>query len=75
MKGNYARTAILMGIFLLPLSGLAEESPSMALLEFLAEDDVEDSLLERTESIKQESSEQNLMDADEAASSDIGEEG
>lgn len=74
MKGNHAQAALLIGVFLLPISGLSEESPSMALLEFLAEDDVDESMLDRTESIKPESSEQNLIDTDETVTSGFGEE-
>jgi hypothetical protein len=74
MKSSHARVIILMGIFLLPFSGLAEDMPSMALLEFLAEDDVDESLLDRSEAMQLEVNDKNLMDADETIAADFGEE-
>jgi hypothetical protein len=74
MRSSRAKLAVLMGVFLLPLSGLAEDMPSMALLEFLAEDDVNESLLDGTEVVQSEVNEKNLIDADEAVAVDFGEE-
>jgi hypothetical protein len=74
MKNSHARVTVLMGLFLLPLSGVAEDMPSMALLEFLAEDDVDESLLDRSEALQLEVNDKNLMDADEAIAADFGEE-
>ena len=74
MKNSRAKLTVLIGLFLLPLSGLAEDMPSMALLEFLAEDDVNESLLDGTEVVQSEVNEKNLIDADEAVAADFGEE-
>mgnify|MGYP003386655501 CR=1 FL=1 len=74
MKNSPTKLIVLMGLFLLPLGGLAEDIPSMALLEFLAEDDVNESLLDSTEVVQLEVNEKNLIDADEAVAADFGEE-
>ncbi|PCH85666.1 MAG: hypothetical protein COB89_01750 [Piscirickettsiaceae bacterium] len=70
-----ARPAIivsLMGLLLLPVSSWSEEPPSLAFLEFLGEDEIDNEELDNIKIVKQDSHTQQVTAGNERASSDMG---
>lgn len=70
--GKPAITMSIMGLLLMPVSSWSEESPSLAFIEFLGEEDIDNEELDNIHIVKQDSHTEQVTVGSEQASPDMG---